>query len=388
MKGLRLLMVAGFPPPSHGSANMNARLRDVLRRHPGIELTTIRLGRPKSVGEIGRLSIRSLVHDGRMLCGLAARAALGRRWEVAYLAISQRHPALLRDSIVWWLLSGVADRIVVHVHGGELPESIRHDWLRSALAKLASRTEFWILSERLGLDTFRAVFPNARRIDVVPNATACSCAVADKAPIDDEIRIGYLGTVQPDKGVDTLLEGVQAIAEDRSLREELAARRLRIHVQIAGPAMTPGFLEAVRSQCAAISSAGEPAVEVTYLGPVSGDARCSLLSSWDAIALISRYELEGQPLVLIEAAAHQCAIVCNDYRAMADINVDGRTGWIVRGEQDASGADVAHVLRNILQDPSDLRHRGSRALDLARERFSHQAFEARVEDLLMPADRL
>jgi glycosyltransferase involved in cell wall biosynthesis len=387
MKPLRLLMVAGFPPPSHGSANMNAQLREVLLEHPRIDLTTIRLGRPKTVDEIGKLSIRSLSHDGAMLCALAGREVIGRRWHVAYLAISQRHPALLRDMIVWWLLSRLADRVIVHVHGGELPDSIRRDWLRRALAKLASRTEFWILSERLGLSAFRTVFPDARGIEVVPNATACSCAAASKAPIDGEIRIGYLGTVHPDKGVDTLLEGVRRIAEDRSLRQELTARQQRVQLQIAGPARSPGFLEVVRSQCSAISSAGAPVVEATYLGPISRDARCSLLSSWDAIALISRYELEGQPLALIEGAAHQCAIVCNDYRALADINVDGRTGWIVDGRQEASGEDVERVLRKILQDPSVLRDRGSRALDLARERFTQQAFEARVEELLLSRDQ-
>lgn len=376
-----VLMVAGFPPPAHGSSHMNARLHTILATSPELDLTAIRLGRPKVVSEVGALSPRSVLYDTRTLLCLASRRLGWRRWDVAYLAISQQKPALFRDVLVWRLLLSLADRVIVHVHGGELPHAVR-GVLAPVARRLGRRTEFWILSAKLGLGDFASAFPGARAIEVVPNATECACVCAPKTVGSDEVRVGYLGTVRTEKGVTTLLEGVRLLAHDASLRDRLSSQRIRATFELAGPARPLELRVEVERSCAEINEIGGPVISARYLGSVDSQERCRLLGRWDAVALISNFNLEGQPLALIEAAAHHCAIISNEYRALTDVNVDGVTGWVVEGGRHATAPDVARVLRDAVTEPSELRARGLEAAKLAQERFSAEAFRERVLGLL------
>jgi glycosyltransferase involved in cell wall biosynthesis len=376
-----VLLLGGLPPPTHGSSLMTAALRRTLERHGGFAVTMARLGRPKSVAEIGRWSLDSARFDGRVVARLAGWLRQGRRFDVAYLAVSQGGPALLRDLLVWVLALRLADRTVVHVHGGELGERFR-GWRAPAARHLGRRTELWALSPQL-VAGLRRAFGQHAGIEVVRNASFCGCDAARSQPTAAASRIGYLGAISADKGVDTLLQAVTELAGDRAFKAALARLGRSCTLELVGAPRPEAFGAEVAAACARIQALGDGLVGAAYLGPVTRPAaRCALLRGWDLAVLVSRYRLEGQPLALIEAATHGCALVANDYRALTDIAIEPATGWIVPGGEGATAAATAAVLRGALLDPKETAARGARAAELARARFGPAAFEHRVLDLL------
>src|ERR671939_2045857 len=94
-----VLVLGSLPPPMHGSSLMTMEVRRTLERHDGFAVTVMRLGRPKSAAEVAKWSLRSARFDGRVLAQLAGWLRQRRRWDIAYLAVSQYGPAFVRDLI-------------------------------------------------------------------------------------------------------------------------------------------------------------------------------------------------------------------------------------------------------------------------------------------------
>ena len=376
-----VLVLGSLPPPMHGSSLMTMEVRRTLERHDGFAVTVVRLGRPKSAAEVAKWSLRSVRFDGRVLAQLAGWLRQRRRWDIAYLAVSQYGPAFVRDLIVWELALRLADRTIVHVHGGALGDRFRGP-LAPAARYLGRRTELWALSPQL-VPGLRHAFGERASIAVVRNATFCGCDAGRSARVPTVTRIGYLGQVNAEKGVDVLLEAVTELAGDRALKAALASKGRQVVLEVVGAPVTPAFDAQVTGACVRIDALGDGLVKAVRLGPVvQAAARCALLRRWDLAVLVSRYRPEGQPLALIEAAAHGCALMANDYRALTDIAVDPATAWIVPGGAHANAADTAATLRAAVLQPDDIAARGAGAARLASARFGRTQFELRILELL------
>jgi glycosyltransferase involved in cell wall biosynthesis len=112
----------------------------------------------------------------------------------------------------------------------------------------------------------------------------------------------------------------------------------------------------------------------------SDDAR-SYLSTFDVFALPSRFE--GFPLAVLEALLARSAVVAADVGSVAEVVLDGETGFLVPPEDPVA---LARAIRHFLSDGGLRRRLGEQGRQLVLERFTAahmtRAFESLYANLL------
>jgi glycosyltransferase involved in cell wall biosynthesis len=127
--------------------------------------------------------------------------------------------------------------------------------------------------------------------------------------------------------------------------------------------------------CEAIAASG--AQDVFLAGWHEHDALPDFLGAADATVLASVREQFG--LVLVEGMACGLPAIAVNRFGPAEIVDDGRTGWLVAPDDDAS---LARALREAIDDPAERARRGARAREAALARWSWPALAGRLAGVL------
>ncbi len=144
------------------------------------------------------------------------------------------------------------------------------------------------------------------------------------------LRVGYLGTLAPHKGCDTLLRAVGMLPADLGLA-------LAVH---GDPDRYPGFAEELREL-----AAGDP--RISFRGPFSREGLGRVLSELDVLVVPSRW-YENAPGVIFEAFAAKIPVVATDLRGMSEFVRDGENGLLFELE---NARDLARQLRRLREEP-------------------------------------
>jgi len=183
----------------------------------------------------------------------------------------------------------------------------------------------------------------------------------------NDVVVGFIGRLDPQKGVDVLLAAFE------ELHRGGPSRPLRLLIAGEGP-----LRPQVESFCQT------PAGQVCQVLGFVDDVR-PLLSAADLFVLPSRWE--GCPLALAEAMAMSLPAVGADVPGIRDMLVPDRTGLLVRPEDPAA---LAGAIATLAGDESLRRALGAAALHRAEACFGIDryiaAHEAVYEDLIGPAD--
>lgn len=172
----------------------------------------------------------------------------------------------------------------------------------------------------------------------------------------DEVRLLYVGRLEPRKGIDTLLDGLPALlAEFPALR-----------VSIVGDDRTPAPGGGTYRQRFEASHASSPwSDRVEFTGGVDDEELSRRYRGCDLFVAPSRYESFG--LVLLEAMMRGKPVVACDAGGMREIVEEGGSGFLVPpGDSDALRARLAQLISS-----ADLRARlGRRGRELYEERYT------------------
>ncbi|HWL15397.1 MAG TPA: glycosyltransferase family 4 protein [Opitutus sp.] len=305
---MRLLVLAHTPPPVHGQSLMVRTLVEGLPAvAPGIKLHHVNLRLSRDAADIGRWRPTKLLALF-VACGRALwlRARHGPM-TLYYVPAPAKRAALYRDFLVMLLCRPFFSRLVLHWHAvglGEWLATQASAFERGLATRLLGRADLAIvLATDLAAD---AAFLQPKRVEIVPNGLDSDPA-ADAAPRarrrdDAPTEILFLGLCTREKGVFDTLTAL-AIAN----RREPGAFRLTV----------AGEFASVRDQHAFFSQVDALGREaVRHVGFVDDTRKHALLSSADVLCFPSFYPHEGQPLVLIEALAHDLPIVTTRWRAL------------------------------------------------------------------------
>lgn len=273
-------------------------LLDGLPAH-GIALHHVNLPLSRDHADIGRPRL------GKIFTALAAafRAIAARRHcdTLYYIPAPGKRSALVRDWLILALCRPFYGRLVLHFHNGGLA-----DWL----ATRATAPERWLTHLFLGRATLAIVltpslrvdaeYLNPHRIAVVPNGIADPCPAGAPPPPASPIpfHILFLGAVTPEKGADTLL----------AAHALLLARGAPAQLTLAGPCTDPALL-------AKIAAAGPT---VRHTGFVTGEEKEKLFAACHVVCLPTHYAHEAQPLVALEALAHDRPLVTTRWRGLPE----------------------------------------------------------------------
>lgn len=208
-------------------------------------------------------------------------------------------------------------------------------------------------------DDVRALGAPAARVRVVPNGVR----IPDAAPprTGEPVRIGLLGRIDPQKGIDVLLDAAPLVRAGRELE-----------LVVAGP--VGPFADYAADMRRLAASRG---VELRE-GSTNPD---EFLSSVDIVAMPSRYE--GAPLVLLEAMALGRAVVASAIPGVIEV-LDGTDAGVLVPPGDPPA--LAAALGSLADDPHRRTQVGGNARELVQREYAIERVAPRIADLIDGAE--
>ncbi|MBL9209122.1 MAG: glycosyltransferase family 4 protein [Opitutaceae bacterium] len=331
---MKLLVFAHPPPPVHGQSVMVQQLLERLPQVAGFEILHVNARLSHDSADIGRARIGKL---------LALLGACVRAWRLRvrhgpayfyYIPAPGKRAALYRDFVALLLCRPFFSGLILHWHAVGLGE-----WLETR----ASPIERWLARRLLGgaalsvvlapqvADDARRLRP--QRVAVVPNGIPDPASPAPERVRDPgaPCRVLYLGLCSREKGTFDLVSAFARLAADAPGRFQLT---------LAGAVATPDEARDLRAALAPL-----PAGAAEWIGFADDARKRALFAAADLFCFPTRYPHEGQPLVLIEALAHDVRIVTTRWRAIPGMLPAAHVWYATPGDPAALATALAHAAR-------------------------------------------
>ena len=185
----------------------------------------------------------------------------------------------------------------------------------------------------------------------------------------DHVRVGFIGTVVPHKGLHVLLRAWARLPEELTAKHDL---------RLFGPLQhDPSYVKAIR---ALSEEVGAP-----LRGALKAEEVAGALREIDVLVVPSVW-YENSPLIILEALATRTPLVVSDLGGMAELVEPGRSGERFEvGNPDS----LAEVLRGYLEEPERLgrlypEDLEVRSVDLDAERLEHLYEQAKSAQPAQP----
>ena len=325
---MKLLVFAQTPPPHHGqSAMIRLLLEELGRPGQGFELHHVNLSLSETSADVGRWQVRKVFS---LL--FACSKVLYRRWRhgpmaLYYVPAPAKRGALYRDWLVMVLCRPFFKKLVLHWHAvglGQWLETTATVPERRISQRLLGKADLAIvLAPELAADVDR-LWP--KRVAVVQNSLSETGVLPPPRHREDKGRyeILFIGLCCAEKGFFDTLDAV-------ALLHARAPGAFRL--TIAGAFDSPESEQRFKNRSKELTTA------VRFVGFVDGEAKRALFTESDVFCFPTYYQHEGQPLVLIEALAHDISIVTTKWRAIPSM-LPRKNVWFVEPGRPEQIADA------------------------------------------------
>lgn len=288
---LSVLIVGQFPPPITGEAEVNVRVRNLLKRR-GIDVISIDSCIIDSADNVGSFAFRKLYLAFIVIISSVLKGWSCKLW---YVVPGQSKLGLARSIILIFMGVLLRKKVILHWHGYGALNQINYIRRFKFLFGADLVTNIFLTNDLANkLSSNGVVLDN---IVVVRNYSTMECLenITDKSSLGEKLIVLYVGSLMEDKGILTLLEVAR---ESRNFRyiicgdgsESIKAKVIESHV----------------------------AGHVDYQGVVIGEQKSSVFRSADIFVLQSSYKTEGVPISILEALSQGCAIIVSDINGMRE----------------------------------------------------------------------
>ena len=182
----------------------------------------------------------------------------------------------------------------------------------------------------------RGYFPHARRA-VIHNARNWSGSSPERVfgSAQTPVRIGYIGRIEPSKGIEVLLQAVASLPSGRW--------RLRV----AGRAPNPEYQSALRARF--------PSPEIEFVGHV---LPAEFYASLDVLVVPSMWN-EPLGMVVVESLQFGVPVIASKSGGIPEILGSSGAGWLFEA---GNAASLGNLLTQLLDDREILRSKSRLAL--------------------------
>ena len=353
----RVLFIATFPPPVHGSAMVSEQIKNSKVINEAFDGDYVNLGTSRKMDEIGKggilLNLKKLF---RFACAFfrTLYLLLTHRYDLCYCAITCHGPGFLKDAPFVLLCKLFGRKVVIHQHNKGMSKDVDRPVYRWLLPLVYKNAKVILLSWHLYPDIEKVV----KREDVMicPNGIKPTVE-PDYVHTPNEIpHILFLSNLLVDKGVLVLLDALKILKEKGysfvcdfvgSETKEINAARFEQEVNARG-------LNTV----------------VIYHGRKYGEEKAEFFKQADFFTLPSFNE--AFPLVNIEAMEYRLPIISTNVGGIPDEVEDGENGLIVEPKNDSALADA---ICKLIGDSALRQKMGEKGYEKFKSQFTEECFE-------------
>jgi len=345
---------------------MTSHVLEVLKGS-GIRAVHLDTSDHRRVGNVGRLDFGNVVLAAKHAIEMG-RAVTRSRPSIVYLPIAQGTLGFLRDSLFFTLAERRGIPVVLHLHGAAFGAFYRDSspWMRWIIRRcLRPALRAIVLGPSLK-DVFGDLVARERVVDVANGLPPP--ARFDPQPRSEEgVHILYLSNLSPAKGYRDVIAAAALVAP----------RHRDVRFTIAGEWLS------VREERAAREESRRLGIEdrIRFTRAVSGLRKAELFRSADLFVFPPR-QLEGQPVVILEAMSYGLPVVTTAQGGIVDLVVEGETGVYVPPGAPGPLADALSRLIGNAALRSAMGQAGRRRFD---ENFNEHVFRARLTNVLRDA---
>ncbi|MDN4495107.1 glycosyltransferase [Ureibacillus aquaedulcis] len=265
--------------------------------------------------------------------------------DTCYFTISQSKGGNIRDLVILHFIIRRKKKSIVHLHGGyfgQLVESMNKFQKKFNYKYLKKVDAVIVLSESLK-SNFQNIVEN-NRIHIVSNCVDDEFLISDEEfKVKKEVlksqkvyRVLYLSNFIESKGYRKVLEMANI---EKKLCEK--GKLKKFHFDFAGK-----FFDS-KDEKIFLNYIKEKNLEeyITYHGVVTGNKKRELLKKCSIFILLTTYQIEGQPISIIEAMGNGLFIITTKHAGIPDIVVNGKNGLIF--EKSCEVVSVYEEMKNI-----------------------------------------
>lgn len=342
-----VIAIGGFPPPVTGQSKNLDLIAEDIATYPGVFL----LRRTVAGGALGKTLHTHLRKFRRVI-----RAGLTILWN--FSRYSRRTVYLVSDGgwgLIYtvglaWMGRALGYRIILQHRTFQY---VRRTSRLAALADRALTGGFHVfLCDAMALQ-YRTRYKSNTPYLVVGNLSQYGEFLGAPSPTpraaDEPIRVGLLSNLFLTKGLDTFLEVARAARE----------KNLSVRFFLAGP------VPAADSQTLIDSAISDLGSTLEVRGPLYGADKAAFYADLDIFMFPTRYALEAQPNVVLEAMCAGCAIISTDRGCVADDIADA--GAVIPAEQQADHLLYLNHIEQFIDNRSRLERARARAHELAQK---------------------
>lgn len=368
----RILYIATFPPPVHGSSVVSMQIKESKLINEEFDGDYVNLGTSRKMDEIGKggiiLTLTKLMRFiGSYLCTFWM--LLTHRYDLCYCAITINGKGFLKDAPYVLLCHLFGRKVVIHQHNKGMSRFVDKPLYRWLYKQVYKNTKVILLSEYL-YDDISAIV-DRKDVMICPNGIK---------PSDGELRVESLELNEDKKEVPHILF-LSNLIESKGCLVLLDACKL---LKEKGISFCCDFVGGDTKEISADRFNKEIADRglsdnVIYHGRKYGNDKNEFWAKADVFAFPTYYYNECFPLVLLEAMEKGVACVSTIEGGIRDIIEDGKTGFVV-SRKDAK--ETADAIENLLLNPDLCHQMGLAGRKKFEEKFTEERFERKMRECL------
>lgn len=354
MKKQRILFVASFPPPVHGSSLMSQYIKESELIKDRFDYDDVNISTSRKIDEIGRHCPIKIFRWATALLKLLL-ILLKHRYQVCCLAITCHGPGFIKDAPFVLLCKLFGNKIVIHQHNKGMANDIDRFPYKWLLPLVYRNAQVILLSWRLYEDIGKIV--PRENVYICPNGIFDYGYEYEERNHSDP-RLLFVSNLISSKGVLILLDALKSLTDKGRV----------FKCDVVGSETTEITTQKLNDE---IGNRGLQGC-VYFHGKKYGKEKESIFKDADVFVFPTFYSNECFPLVLLEAMQYGLPIVTTNEGGILDIVDEGKNGLICEKNNPAS---LAECIERLLIDGELRTKMGRFGLDLYRKYYTLEIFE-------------